>query len=109
MYNNYMPNMYQAPYGPNRQEIVHVNGENGARAYQLPPNSNILLLDDNAPIVWLCQTDGAGYKTVTPYTITPYKPEPEIDLKALENRIAKLEKEIKHESNTSDATTETYE
>ena len=28
-----------------RSEIVKVNGENGARAYQLAPNSSALLLD----------------------------------------------------------------
>lgn len=83
MYNN----MFQ---GYSRQEIIHVNGENGARAYQMPPNSNALLLDDTAPLVWLAQTDGAGYKSVTAYTITPFKPET-IDVKTLESRIQKLE------------------
>ncbi len=99
-----MPNNYQGLYGANmRQEIVHVNGENGARAFQLAPNSNILLLDDTAPIVWLCQTDGAGYKTVTPYTITPYQPEPTVNVKSLEERIAKLEEAINVKSDTSNA------
>ena len=32
-----------------RSEIVKVNGENGARAYQLAPNSSALLLDESAP------------------------------------------------------------
>lgn len=104
MYNSYMPNNYQGLYGANmRQEIVHVNGENGARAYQLAPNSNILLLDDTAPIVWLCQTDGAGYKTVTPYTITPYQPEPVPDMKSLESRISKLEEMLNAKSDSSNA------
>lgn len=84
-------NFYNQYYPTNKQEIVHVNGENGARAYQLPPDSNILLLDDNAPIVWLVRTDGAGYKTVTPYSITPYVQEPEVDIKSLESRIQRLE------------------
>lgn len=103
MYNNYTPNIYNGLYGANRQEIVHVNGENGARAYQLPPNSNILLLDDTAAIVWLCQTDGAGYKTVTPYTITPYQPEPVPDMKSLESRIAKLEEMLNGKPDSSNA------
>ena len=92
--------MYQYPYYQQKTEIIHVNGENGARALQMAPNSNALLLDDTAPLVWLVQTDGAGYKTVTPYSITPYKPEPAPDFKSLEERIAKLE-EMLHESNTS--------
>lgn len=94
MYGNYTPNLYGSLYGQNmHQEIVHVNGENGARAYQLAPNSNILLLDDTAPLVWLCQTDGAGYKTVTPYSITPYTPKV-ADVSSLEEKVAKLQEKI---------------
>ena len=92
MYNNpyqYQMPQYQTPM--QRTEIIHVNGENGARAMQLAPNSNALLLDDTAPIVWLVQTDGAGYKTVTPYTITPDHAEPHVDLKAIDERLKKVE------------------
>lgn len=74
-----------------RVEIVRVNGEGGARAYQMPPSSNALLLDEANPLVWLVQTDGAGYKTVTPYTITPYQTAPAPDLGSLEQRITRLE------------------
>ena len=74
-----------------RQEIVRVNGENGAKTYQLPPNSSALLLDESAPLVWLVQTDGAGYKTAVPYTITPYQAQPAPDLNSLEERIQRLE------------------
>lgn len=100
IYNPYLNQM------SNKLDIVHVNGENGARAYQMPPNSNILLLDDTAPLVWLAQTDGAGYKTVIPYSITPYVPEPQPDMKSLEDRIKKLEEFINDKSNVikTDAT-----
>lgn len=83
------------PYLNPSMQIVQVSGENGARAFQMPPNSSTLLLDNTDSIVWLVQTDGAGYKTVTPYTITPYIPEPPIDVKSLEERIAALEVTIK--------------
>ncbi len=36
---------------PQRQEVVRVNGRNGANAYQMAPNSSILLLDETAPII----------------------------------------------------------
>lgn len=100
--NNYFP---QQPYfpqpssgyqSPKKTEIIHVNGQNGAQAFQMMPNSQALLLDDTAPIIWLAQTDGAGYKTVTPYTITPYQPEPEISLKDIDSRLRKIEEEISH-------------
>lgn len=80
---------YQQP--TQKCEVIRVNGEAGARAYQMQSNSSALLLDQSAPIVWLAQTDGAGYKTVTPYSITPYQPQPEVDVNALEARIKRLE------------------
>lgn len=81
--------MYSNLYGT--QQIVRVNGENGARTYQMMPNSSALLLDETAPLVWLAQTDGAGYKTVTPFKIEPYVPEPEPDFKDILKRIERLE------------------
>jgi hypothetical protein len=100
-------NTYNNPMGMGqsllRSEIIKVNGENGARAYQLAPNSSALLLDESAPIVWLVQSDGAGYKTVTPYSIAPYQQEPPVDVKSLENRIRRLEDMLNAKSNNSDA------
>lgn len=94
-------NFYQQPTIFPKHEIVKVNGQNGANAFQMAPNSSILLLDETAPIVWLAMTDGAGYKTVTPYSIAPYQPEPEIDTKALLQRVEKLEAAINDQSNHS--------
>lgn len=90
----YQPFMnYQQNY-PQKCEIVRVNGRNGGEAFAMSPNSEILLLDTTAPIVWLAQTDGAGYKTLTPYSIAPYQPEPEIDLKDIDTRLRKIEEMI---------------
>lgn len=97
------PVMSPPTYAP-KYDIVKVNGENGARAFQMAPNSNTLLLDETAPIVWVAQTDGAGYKTVTPYTITPYKPEPPVDIKDLDARIKRLEEVLNDKSNTVSTT-----
>ena len=94
MYNG---NVYGNPYYLNntvqRQEVIRVNGRNGAEAYQMAPNSSILLLDETAPIVWLKTTDGASYPTVNGYVITPLKEKSAAtaDLTELEERIAKLD------------------
>ena len=88
---------FQNPY--NRTEIIHVNGENGARAFQMMPNSQALLLDDTAPIVWLAQTDGAGYKTITPYEIKPI--EQKEPIKSLEERIERIERMLNNEPDTA--------
>ena len=83
-----------------RYSIIQVNGQNGADAFQMAPNSKVLLLDENNPIVWFVQTDGAGYKTVTPYSITPFQPEQPVDLHSLEQRLSALEEKINAQSYT---------
>lgn len=75
-------------------DIIKVKGQNGADAFQMAPNSKVLLLDENDPLVWFVQTDGAGYKTITPYTITPFQPAPPVDLNSLEQRLAALEEKM---------------
>lgn len=79
-------------------DIIQVNGRNGAEAFQMGPNSKVLLLDSSDPIVWLVQTDGAGYKTITPYDITPRQVAPQIDLSTLEARINALEEKVNAKS-----------
>lgn len=76
---------------PQRQEVTKVNGENGARAYSIGPNSSALLLDSTGRLVWLVTTDGAGYKTVAPYDINPHQEAPVPDYNTLEQRISRLE------------------
>lgn len=103
-FNPYLNPQYSvANSAPMRSEIIRVNGENGARAFNIAANSSALLLDENAPIVWFVQSDGAGYKSVTPYTITPYQQEPPINAKDLETRVARLEEIVNGKSNTSNA------
>lgn len=94
-YNQAYPNYPN--FGYNRQEVIRVNGENGAKAYNMPPNSSVLLLDEHDPVVWLKTTDGAGYPTITGYQITPMLTQAEKDantIAALEDRINKLERKL---------------
>lgn len=100
-------NPYSAAYQQNAnqyqaqpQQIIKVSGEPGARAYQMPANSSVLLLDEQQPVVWLKTTDGAGYPQLTPYRIEPYEPEPVPDLKCIEERIKRLEDMIDGKPNT---------
>lgn len=109
-YGQYVPDMpfqpRNAPVGAfaQRHEIIHVNGRAGAETLQMAANSNVIVMDDTAPLVWLCQTDGAGYKTITPYTIAPYHEKPPVDVQALDERISKLEAILNGKSD--DATTQ---
>ena len=94
-------NPYQ--YQPQPSQVTKVNGENGARAFTMGANSSALLLDESGLLVWLVVTDGAGYKTVSAYDITPHQVVPAPDFGSLEDRIKKLE-EIVNGSADSSAT-----
>ena len=87
-----MAPQYQPPVMPAApQQVVRVNGENGARAYQIGANSSAMLLDESGEIVWLVTSDGAGYKTVSAYDIMPHKTEPPKEYTDLESRVKRLE------------------
>lgn len=83
--------------------VPTVNGREGANAYSMPPNSTVLLLDANQPIVWFKQTDGGGYATVKGYSIsepiddpqnpTNFNQEIKDTMKSFDERLKKLEDE----------------
>ena len=91
-YGQQMPQQFMpANAAPAPQQVVRVNGENGARAFQIGANSSALLLDESGMLVWLVTSDGAGYKTVAAYDIMPHKAEPDKSYTDLETRVKKLE------------------
>ena len=116
MYENMMYNPALMPYlgmpaQPHtqqlqKQEVVKVNGENGARSYQIGANSSALLLDESGAIVWLVTTDGAGYKTVSPFDISPHEEAPAPNYADLESRIANLERMMNDAKSVNSATAE---
>jgi hypothetical protein len=110
IYNNQQPypypaqtapvNMYYQPPYQQSFQITKVNGENGAKAFQMPPNSSIILLDESSPKVYIKETDGASYPKLSVYKLVPdtdTKIKAEDDkskeqIKKLEERIAVLER-----------------
>jgi uncharacterized protein HemX len=79
---------------PIRTEIIRVNGKNGADALLMAPNSSIFVADNtNADRIWLCMTDGAGYKTVRGIKCT-FEEESDVDIQSVENRLQKLEEAV---------------
>ena len=83
-------------YGQQKpQQVVQVDGYNGASTYKIGPDSSALLLDQSGDKVWLVKTDGAGYKSVIqPYSITPISDNNNnaYDFSQYEERLSKLEK-----------------
>ena len=87
--------MYNYGFTTQPMRVVRVNGKPGAEAYQMAPNSEVMLLDETAPIVWLKTTDGAGYPRLTGYDITIHEDEKPVDYKSLEERLTRLEELLK--------------
>jgi hypothetical protein len=104
-YNNYMNNFAQSNYmqPQPQQNIIKVHGFEGAQAFNMAPNSNVLLLDESNPIIYIKTTDGAGYPTIKAFTITPYQEKSQPDFQSLEARITRLEEVLNNESNTANS------
>ena len=101
--NQYYPSMQPQPIYQQQVpsfQITKVNGENGAKAFQMPPNSSIILLDESNPKVYIKETDGASYPKLSAYKLVPDTDEKKEDeekvsedqIKKLEERIAVLER-----------------
>ena len=94
MYNNYpyaqMPNQNMMP----KYEVIKVKGKPGVDAFHMGPNSSVLLLDETANIVWYVETDGAGYKTATPFDVTPHVEQPPVNMNDILDRLGKLEETV---------------
>ena len=102
-YNPYgFPQQPQQPTLPT-QQVVRVNGENGARAYQMGANSSAMLLDESGTLIWLVTSDGAGYKSVSAYDIKPHEQAPAPDFGTLESRIKRLEEIVNGSTGHTDA------
>lgn len=117
-FNPYQPMGYGSPYGypsggpqsaaggPQAYagQITRVNGENGVDALRMAPRSELLAMDisrTDALIGWYVKTDDAGYKSKTPYLLTPYEPQPAqgaADLSSIEERLTRLEGIINEQS-----------
>ena len=86
-------------------EIIKVNGEAGARNLRMAPNSSIILADNNEPVIWVAETDGAGYLTVTPWDIVPHQVKQPIDVENLAQRVSQLEEVINARQSNSQKST----
>lgn len=50
-----------------QQTIQYVNGRSSAEAYQMPVNSNVLLMDSTQSRFYIKQTDASGIATIKTY------------------------------------------
>lgn len=67
----YTPNLYQPTMTQPINGLVSVTGVEGAKAYQLPPNSSMPLFDKDDDIMYVKTTDAAGYPTLKTFRFEP--------------------------------------
>lgn len=56
--------------------LTRVTGIDGAKAYQMPPNSVAALFDDANDIFYVKSTDGAGFPTIRVFDFFEHKEQP---------------------------------
>lgn len=52
-------------------QLIRVNGIDGAKAFQMPPNSSVALFDTNNDVFFVKSTDGAGFGSIRTFTFIP--------------------------------------
>lgn len=58
------------------QNLIRVNGLEGAKAYQMSANSTVALFDANNDLMYVKSTDGAGFPSIRTFTFSELQEEP---------------------------------
>ena len=63
---------------------IRVKGLNGAKAFQMPPNSHAVLFDEDSDVMYYKATDAAGYPSIVDFDFHPREqapaaPVPDVD------------------------------
>lgn len=66
-YNQPMNNQQFLPQ-EQTQNLIRVNGIDGAKTYQMTPNSTVALFDSNEDIMYIKTTDGAGFPSIRTFS-----------------------------------------
>jgi hypothetical protein len=61
------------------QNLIRVNGLEGAKAYQMSANSTVALFDSNNDLMYVKSTDGAGFPSIRTFTFSELQEEPKAE------------------------------
>lgn len=80
-------------------QLIRVTGMDGAKAYQMPPNSVVPLFDADNDIMYVKSTDGAGFPTIRAFAFQPIEnPTPQaqqyVTREEFNNTLAQLKEAI---------------
>lgn len=59
-----------------QNNLIRVTGIDGAKAYQMSPNSSVALFDSESDIMYVKTTDGAGFPTIRTFRFEPIEDVP---------------------------------
>ena len=82
-YNNY--------FQPQRQELIKVNGLEGAKNYPLSPGSTVALFDAESDTMFIKSMDAGGFPSIRTFTFMETTSNP---TDTTESRLSNLESEI---------------
>lgn len=88
------PQVPVSGFNSNRGELIRVTGFDGAKAYQMPPNSNAALFDNNEDIFYVKTTDGAGFPTIRAFRFTPMEMTQQANEFVTRDEFEKLRQEV---------------
>lgn len=84
---------YSQTYLP-PQQVLQVDGKASIEKMRMAPNSSLLALDKNKPIIWFCSSDGLGTVTATPFDYTKHEEEPELTMATLQTQLDELKASV---------------
>ena len=82
---------YNSYFQPQRQELIKVNGLEGAKNYPLSPGSTVALFDAESDIMYIKSMDAGGFPSIRTFNFSEAMSTPPSDV---ETRISSLETEI---------------
>ena len=89
-YNNY--------FQPQRQELIKVNGLEGAKNYPLSPGSTVALFDAESDIMYIKGMDAGGFPSIRTFSFMEMTSNPtdttETRLSAIETEIANIKEAL---------------
>ena len=77
--NQYLDRLRSLEQPSSYDALIRVTGIEGAKAYQMPPNSTAVLFDGSEDLMFIKTTDGAGFPTIRVFTFAPKAEEPKTD------------------------------
>ena len=68
---NWIPNYPNVGTQQPIDALISVTGLEGAKAYQIPPNSKVVLFDSDSDVFYVKTTDAGGFPTVRSFSFSP--------------------------------------